>query len=217
MYTPDHALQAVVVCLLTVEVMEAYEVRYDAKRFHQWRTQLVIAVGAMIGDLPLFVGAAINVYEKKAWNDFTPFFTELKHGAHSVIVWAYLSLILLKLVRKYKKELTHYAALFITAVYLHMLVDFMTHGRELFDQQGNVISHGHSGWWPLCEPCSDGINLGTVLGFWNYMPEHGVIPRWQELLVNGLCLIFCAWAFPRFHRRRSAHITSGINQFKRPT
>lgn len=211
MYTPDHALQAVVVCLLTAEVLEAYEVRYDARRFHQWRTQLVIAVGAMIGDLPLFVGAAINVYEKKAWNDFTPFFTELKHGAHSVVVWGYLSLILLKLCRKYKKQLTHYLLLFIAAVYLHMLVDFMTHGRE-------INEHGHSGWWPLCEPCSDGINLGTVLGFWNYMPEHGSkLPRLPELLVNGLCLIFCAWALPRFHRRRSVHITSGITQLKRPT
>lgn len=211
MYTPDHALQALTVCLLTAEVMEAYEVRYDAKRFHQWRTQLVIAVGAMIGDLPLFVGTAINVYEKKAWNDFTPFFTELKHGAHSVVAWGYLSLILLKLIRKYKRQLTHYALLFITAVYLHMLVDFMTHGRE-------INEHGHSGWWPLCEPCGNGINLGTVLGFWDYMPEHGKLPRWQELLVDGFCLIFCAWALPRFHRRRSAHITtSRVTQFERPT
>lgn len=211
MYTPDHALQAVVVCLLTVEAMEAYEIRYDAKRFHQWRTQLVIAVGAMIGDLPLFVGAAINLHEGKKWNDFTYFFHEVKHGAHSVVVWAYLSLILLKLVRKYKKELTHYTLLFITAVYLHMLVDFMTHGRE-------INEHGHGGWWPLCEPCERGINLGTVFGFWDYMPEHGSkLPRLPELLVDGLCLIFCAWAFPRFHRRRSAHITSGITQLNRPT
>lgn len=210
MYTPDHALQALTVCLFTVELMEAYEIRYDARRFHQWRTQLVIAVGAMIGDLPLFVGAAMNVHRGKKWDEFTYFFDELKHGAHSVVVWACLSLILLKLIRKYRKQLTHYVWLFIVGVCLHMLVDFMTHGRD-------INGHGHSGWWPLCEPCEPGINLGTVLGFWNYMPEQGVVPRWQELLVNGLCLIFCAWAFPRFRRRRSAHITISGTQLVRPT
>lgn len=212
MYTPDHALQGVCVCLLTLEVLEAYELRYDAKAFHQWRTQLIIAVGAMIGDLPLFVGAAINLREGREWNDFTPLFTQLKHAAHSVLVWGCISFILFVLTKKYKKPLTHYVVLFVAAVYMHMLVDFMTHGRE-------INEHGHSGWWPLCEPCSNGVNLGTLLGFWDYMPDPGKkLPRWPEVLVDGLCLVLCAWALPRFHRRRRAHKKhSGVAQFERPT